>query len=620
MSDNTTNTQCIYCFHFFSQNSNSTLKNHISHLHCEALKKVPEAGQSSMSRDGSVFVFNPDVLREQFAGYNHVSRTTLKRDAMKLWVAAKQAIIDGFLNLNTNVNLTTDVWFAPHGLFGSYICVTAHCIEPGTWQIMKRVIAFEDFLVPHTGSALARVLRKTFVNFNLEDKIMSITLDNASNNTSAIGKLKLKYEPPIDGRFYHSRCVAHIINLVVQDGLAVSAINAIKESFKTMLKDVFKSGGRNHQRYIKISSEAGKPCLLPNWDVPTRWNSTYHMFLCGLKQRSTLMYFHDLLASKGRCDHFPNENWVTIESLTQLLEVFHNATKILSRVYYPTSLLVLQQIFFMSNKLTEYELNGGIFLSMVKPMKEKLKKYFQKISPIITCAAALNLCFNVHGVELLIESISTDLKFFDDDHASKAKNGSPTLWKRVSGGNQMTRLLYRLKEHTNKKARSDPSLSFEYERYIHSDFVTQLENNEFATFDLLGFWKAKESIFPVLPRMAIDIISVQATSVASESAFSTSGRVLLIRRTRLTLASLEMCICLKDHLDAQEQHKSSLEYAVDFEEEILDAEVQQNEAIQLSEEEITLDVASGKGTMFGSGSGSGGEEVDYDMTNYGDDY
>ncbi|GJX75791.1 zinc finger BED domain-containing protein RICESLEEPER 2 [Tanacetum coccineum] len=134
------------------------------------------------------------------------------------------------------------------------------------------------------------------------------------------------------------------------------------------------------------------------------------------------------------------------------------------------------------------------------------------------------------------------------------------------------------------------------------------------------FLESKESIFHVLSRMAIDIISVQATSVASESAFSTSGRVLSILRTRLTLASLEMCMSLKDYLDAQErkQDKSSLENAVDFEEEILDAEVQQNEAIPLFEEEIALDVASSEGTM--SGSGSGGEEVDYDMTNYGDDY
>nr|GEW13231.1 hypothetical protein [Tanacetum cinerariifolium] len=86
---------------------------------------------------------------------------------------------------------------------------------------------------------------------------MSITLDNASNNTSAIGKLKSKYEPTMDGRFYHSRCVAYIINLVVQDGLSVHAINAIKESFKTMLKDVFKSDGRNHHPILKSVQKRG---------------------------------------------------------------------------------------------------------------------------------------------------------------------------------------------------------------------------------------------------------------------------------------------------------------------------------------------------------------------------
>nr|GEX06351.1 zinc finger BED domain-containing protein RICESLEEPER 2-like [Tanacetum cinerariifolium] len=113
-----------------------------------------------MSREWSIFVYNPDVLREQFANlviqrglpfnhfddeqttgvfqkhlqpkYNHVSRTTIKRDAMKLCVAAKQAIINDFLKLNTNVKLTMDVWSAPHGVSGSYIYVTAHWIEPAS--------------------------------------------------------------------------------------------------------------------------------------------------------------------------------------------------------------------------------------------------------------------------------------------------------------------------------------------------------------------------------------------------------------------------------------------------------------------------------------------------------
>ncbi|GKA31578.1 zinc finger BED domain-containing protein RICESLEEPER 2 [Tanacetum coccineum] len=150
----------------------------------------------------------------------------------------------------------------------------------------------------------------------------------------------------------------------------------------------------------------------------------------------------------------------------------------------------------------------------------------------------------------------------------------------------------------------------EYERYVNSDFATHLHPKEFATFDVLGFWKEKETMHPVLSRMVMDIISVQASSVASESAFSTSGRVLSIRRTRLTPASLEMCMCLKDLLDAKKrkQDKNPLEIPLDFEEDVLDDEVQRNEAIPLSDEEIALD-ASKEGTLS-----PGGPRYDYMMS------
>ncbi|GJR21281.1 zinc finger BED domain-containing protein RICESLEEPER 3 [Tanacetum coccineum] len=117
-------------------------------------------------------------------------------------------------------------------------------------------------------------------------------------------------------------------------------------------------------------------------------------------------------------------------------------------------------------------------------------------------------------------------------------------------------------------------------------------------------------MFRVLSRMAMDIISVQGSSVAFESAFSTSGRVLSIRRTRLTPASLEMCMCLKDHLDAQErkQDKCPLEIPLDFEEDVLNDEVQRNEAIPLSDKEIALD-ASSESTLS-----PGGSQYDYMMS------
>ncbi|GKE73170.1 zinc finger BED domain-containing protein RICESLEEPER 2, partial [Tanacetum coccineum] len=109
-------------------------------------------------------------------------------------------------------------------------------------------------------------------------------------------------------------------------------------------------------------------------------------------------------------------------------------------------------------------------------------------------------------------------------------------------------------------------------------------------------------MYPVLSCMAMYIISVKASSVASESAFSTSGRVLSIRKTRLTPASLEMCMCLKDHLDAKDrkQDKNPLEIPLDFEEDVLDDEEKRNEVIPLSDEEIALD-ASSEGTLSPGG-------------------
>ncbi|GJT77564.1 hypothetical protein Tco_1044289 [Tanacetum coccineum] len=215
--------QCKYCFHFLSEGSNTTLKNHITHPHCEVLKaqqnQNPEAGQTSMGRDGQIFMYNPDYLREQFAGlviqrglpfnhfdheqttrvfqntmqprYTHVSRSTLKRDAMKLWVAAKQATIDGFANLNTRVNLTTDVWSAPHNLPGSYMCVTAHWIEPSTWQMMKRVISFEEFPSPHTGILKTKCDR-------LADKQSGRPSRSLPSNTqpNPRGRKSKAYQPP----------------------------------------------------------------------------------------------------------------------------------------------------------------------------------------------------------------------------------------------------------------------------------------------------------------------------------------------------------------------------------------------------------------------------------------
>ena len=55
------------------------------------------------------------------------------------------------------------------------------------------------------------------------DKNFTVTVDNASSNDVAISYLKKKFNQArtsiLQDKYLHMRCIAHIINLVVSDGL-----------------------------------------------------------------------------------------------------------------------------------------------------------------------------------------------------------------------------------------------------------------------------------------------------------------------------------------------------------------------------------------------------------------
>ena len=138
--------------------------------------------------------------------------------------------------------------------------------------MMKRTIAFDVFGYPHTGENLFYILDEVIETYKLQQKLFSISFDNASNNTSAIQRLKIKYDPICNGFFCHSRCVVHIINLIVQYGLAVKPIADLRECFKNMIRDVFCTTKRRYMEYRKLCRDTSQPCFGPNFDVPTRWN------------------------------------------------------------------------------------------------------------------------------------------------------------------------------------------------------------------------------------------------------------------------------------------------------------------------------------------------------------
>ncbi|GKA18741.1 hypothetical protein Tco_0698656 [Tanacetum coccineum] len=92
--------------------------------------------------------------------------------------------------------------------------------------------------------------------------------------------------------------------------------------------------------------------------------------------------------------------------------------------------------------------------------------------------SALNPCFNVSGVDYLIENISRDLEFEDDGFATRSLD-----WFHESFQG-LTQL---------KKESRGVLLVLEYEQYLKTDFVSGLQPKDFASYDVLGFWKSKEN-------------------------------------------------------------------------------------------------------------------------------
>nr|DAD24335.1 TPA_asm: hypothetical protein HUJ06_025799 [Nelumbo nucifera] len=68
------------------------------------------------------------------------------------------------------------------------------------------------------------------------------------------------------------------------------------------------------------------------------------------------------------------------------------------------------------------------------------------------------------------------------------------------------------------------------------------------SFDILIWWKMNCQKYPILSQIARDVLAMPISTVASESAFSTSGRLLDPFRSSLSPKMVEALICGQDWL------------------------------------------------------------------------
>ena len=73
---------------------------------------------------------------------------------------------------------------------------------------------------PHTKEILFDVLLEFLLDWNMDRKISTITVDSSSNDgmiNILCEKLSLKISLLLNGKVFHMRCATHILNLVVKE-------------------------------------------------------------------------------------------------------------------------------------------------------------------------------------------------------------------------------------------------------------------------------------------------------------------------------------------------------------------------------------------------------------------
>jgi hypothetical protein len=176
-------------------------------------------------------------------------------------------------NLTSKIALTTDIWSSNYNN-SAFLGITMHYIN-NNWETKKCLLDFISIEGSHSGRLILTKLTEVLQDFNISNRIISLTTDNGSNMLACGRELANELEAGFfNFEFSHNRCAAHIINLAVKAGMKY-----LDDSIIKLRKFVIKI--RNSQLLIddlkSICRIKNKPFLMPIQDVDTRWNATYLM-------------------------------------------------------------------------------------------------------------------------------------------------------------------------------------------------------------------------------------------------------------------------------------------------------------------------------------------------------
>ncbi|XP_071694326.1 zinc finger BED domain-containing protein RICESLEEPER 2-like [Rutidosis leptorrhynchoides] len=265
--------------------------------------------------EDDLFVF---MIKTANPLFEKVSRVTTKADCIKVYEHERKRL-KALTKTTSTISLTTDCWKSSHQRI-EYMVITGHFIDY-KWRLHKRVLNFVHVPPPRTGRDIADGIYKCLKDWGIEDKVFSISVDNASYNDRVVETLRknfsLSRKLPCKGRLLHVRCCAHILNICVKDGL--SKIDHVIEEVREAVKYINYSEART-QTFANVAHQLKVHDRKLLIDVPTRWNSTYDMLSLALKFKDV---FPSYAEYELKFQNLPTEqDWENVAKVCEILKVF----------------------------------------------------------------------------------------------------------------------------------------------------------------------------------------------------------------------------------------------------------------------------------------------------------
>ncbi|XP_054821797.1 zinc finger BED domain-containing protein RICESLEEPER 2-like [Prosopis cineraria] len=460
------------------------------------------------------------------------SRTTVARDCLSLYLSEQAKLRNVFCKSKQSVCLTTDCWTSLQNM--NYLCLTGHFIDD-EWKLHKRILNFCQ-IADHKGETIGELIEKYLLSWGI-DRVFTVTVDNASSNDTAISYVKdriLDWNGHImKGEYMHVRCCAHILNLVVNDGL--------KEIGDTLTRI------RNAVRYIRASPlrfQKFRSCVeqtriqekdIVKLDCPTRWNSTYMMLESALKFQKAFKRLEEKDTTFAIDKEGPPtiKDWENARVFVKFLKIFFDVTKKVSGSLYVTSSQYFHEFCLVVKTLNDMCLSDDPLLnSMARKMKQKHDKYWgnvDNLNMMIFIAVVLDPRYKLKFVERSLK------KLYDEDMAEyftrQVKELLFKMYDRYKSFHGLKKSSTNTQSQFDKVMNEDDNVENQSELDL---YLMETREKTNPKFDILNWWKVNSSKYPVIGQIARDVLAMPISTVASESAFSTGGRILNEYRCSLT--------------------------------------------------------------------------------------